>query len=270
LIRQEVALETNDTIKQKWFESLLKAKNNARPTDNLGPTVGEVSTEEAYDIQAMLVEDRLQKGEHIIGWKVGATSLSIMNQLKITEPILGCMTSGSYYPLLQGLKASDFCKLAVEGEIAFIMGKNLRGPGITKADTITATAGVMGAVELVDCRIKDWKPSLTEAVADNSLHAGIILGSSMKSIIGFDLSKEGVILRKNGGLLASACGVEALGDPVNVVTWLANKLSELGREIRKGEVILTGSLTEFFFVEPGDVVDVTFTSLGNIQFVVHK
>jgi 2-keto-4-pentenoate hydratase len=263
-------LETKDTIKHKWFERLRTASVETRPTDSLIATLGEISKEQAYDIQAMLVEERLQNGEHIIGWKVGATSVATMNQLNITEPILGCMTSASDYSLLKGVNASDFCKLAVEGEIAFIMGKNLRGPGVTKADTITATAGIMGAVELVDCRTKDWKPSIAEAIADNSLHAGIILGSSMKSIIGFDLSREGVILRKNGNLLASACGVEALGDPVNVVTWLANKLSEQGREIRKGEIILTGSLTQFYFVEPGDIIDITFTNLGNIQFAVRK
>jgi 2-keto-4-pentenoate hydratase len=248
----------------------MKARAARKPTDNLSAAIGELSIAEAYEIQNMLVDDLIVKGEHIIGWKIGATSHSIMRQLKINEPILGCMTSGSHYSALEPVKASDFCKLAVEGEIAFIMGKNLRGPGITKADTVAATAGVMAAVELVDCRTTDWKPTITEAIADNSLHAGIILGSFMKPLTGFDLRKEGVILRKNGHLLASACGVEALGDPVNVVTWLANKLPGLGREIRKGEVILTGSLTEFFFVEPGDVVDVAFSNLGDIQFVVSK
>lgn len=90
----------------------------------------------------------------------------------------------------------------------------------------------------------------------------------MKHISGFDLRHEGVVMCKNGHLLASACGVEALGNPVNVVTWLANKLSAFNREIQTGEIILTGSLTKFFFVEPGDVVDVSFSSLGSIQFPI--
>lgn len=32
--------------------------------------------------------------------------------------------------------------------------------------------------------------------------------------------------------------------------------------------VSTGSLTQFFFVEPGDAVDVSFSSLEAIQFVV--
>jgi 2-keto-4-pentenoate hydratase len=85
-----------------------------------------------------------------------------------------------------------------------------------------------------------------------------------------DLTHEGMILRKNGRLLASACGVEALGNPVNVVTWLANKLWELDQEIKKGEIILTGSLTPFYAVSPGDVFHVSFSNLGSVHFAVEE
>lgn len=75
-------------------------------------------------------------------------------------------------------------------------------------------------------------------------------------------------MRRNGQLLASACGVEALGDPLNVMVWLANKLGALGKELRAGTVVSTGSLTEYFFVEPGDVFDVSFSNLGQIHFSI--
>jgi 2-keto-4-pentenoate hydratase len=241
-----------------------------KPTDSLTSVIGELSVEQAYDVQAMLVENKVQNGEHVIGWKVGATSQAVMDQLKIDEPILGCITSGSDYSSLREIKASNFCKLAVEGEIAFVMQKSLRGPGITNSDVIMATSGIMGAVELVDSRVKDWRVSISEAIADNSLHAGVVLGPFMKPVAGFDLRQEGVVMRKNGRLLASACGVEALGNPVNVVTWLANKLTEFNREIKPGEIILTGSLTRFFFVEPSDVIDVSFSNLGSIHFPIRE
>ena len=265
---KEDPLGNKDKIKHNWCSSLRAAKEKAVPVDGLASRVGKLSMEEAYHVQDMLNEDRLQKGQKIIGWKVGATSQSVMRQLKIHEPIYGRMTSESHYSVLKKVCASDFCKLAVEGEIALILGKDLQGSGFTSADVISATTGVMGAVELVDCRTKGWKPSIEEAVADNSLHAGFILGPVMKPPTGFNLTREGVILRKNGQLLSSACGVEALGDPVGVVAWLANKLAESGRYIKNGEVVLTGSLTEFFFVEPQDTIDVSFSSLGSIQFSV--
>jgi len=263
-------LNNIESIKKRWCSALWKAYMEVKPVDSPASTIGELSVEQAYDVQAMLIENKICNGERIIGWKVGATSQAVMDQLQgeIGEPIFGCMTSKSCYPYLKGVKASDFCRLAIEGEIAFIMQRPLRGPGITNADVIMATSGVMASVELVDSRIKDWNASIPEIIADNSFHAGVILGPFTRPISALDLRHEGVVLSKNGRLLASACGCEALNNPVNVVTWLANKLSQFDREIQAGEVIMTGSLTKFFFVEPGDVVDVSYSNLGSIQFAI--
>lgn len=261
-------MESSYEIKRQWCNALLKAREEVAPADPLSSLSGDLTIDEAYEVQEMVVKERLEKGERVIGWKIGATSRAVMDQLAINEPILGCMTSESEYSFLQEVKASHFCKLAVEGEIAFIMGKALKDPGVTRTDVIQATAGIMGAVELVDCRIKDWQTTTSEAIADNALHAGIILGNVMKPLSGFDLIHEGIVLCRNGQLLASACGVEALGNPLNVVMWLANKLVEFGKGLNEGDVVSTGSLTTFFFVDPGDVIDVSFSNLGRIQFRV--
>jgi len=261
-------LENRDEIKRQWFNALLKATEEVRPIDSLSSAFEDLTMEEAYEVQEMVVKERLKKGERVIGWKIGATSRSVMDQLKINEPILGCMTTQSEHSFLHEVKASHFCRLAVEGEIAFVMGKPLKGPGITKTDVIQATAGIMGAVELVDCRIRDWQVTTPEAISDNAMHGGIILGPSMKSISGFDLIHEGIVMHRNGHLLASACGVEALGNPLNVVVWLANKLGVLGKELGAGAIVSTGSLTRFFFVDPGDVIDVSFSNLGRIHFSI--
>ena len=257
-----------DSIKQRWYKALWKAYREVKPIDSLTSEIGTLSVDDAYDVQAMLVEKKIGHGERVIGWKVGCTSRATMEQVKIDEPIIGCMTSGSDYSSLRDVKISHFCKLGVEGEIAFVMDKRLKGPGITNSDVIMATSGIMGAVELVDSRTRDWKVNVSEAIADNSLHAGVILGPFMRAISGFDLRHEGVVICKNGRLVASGCGVEALGNPVNVVTWLINRLSAFDREVKAGQIILTGSLTKFLFVEPGDVVDVSFSNLGSIQFSI--
>ncbi|MDZ7700169.1 MAG: fumarylacetoacetate hydrolase family protein [Deltaproteobacteria bacterium] len=261
-------MATQEMIRQNWYDRLAQALDDIEPTAPLAAGLGDLPIPEAYAVQDKLVQDRLLRGERIIGWKVGATSRQVMSQLGIHEPIYGCMTSGSDYGHLEEIPASKFCDLAVEGEIAFIMGQSLQGPGVVTADVVMATAAVMGAVELVDCRIKGWQPTLAEAVADNSLHAGVILGPVTRPLTDLDLTHEGVIMKKNARLLASACGVEALGYPVQVVTWLANKLAEMDKTIEEGQIVLTGSLTQYFHVMARDVVDVSFSDLGRIQFVV--
>ena len=263
-------MENKEETKRHWFKALLKAKKEQKAIGSPSAAFGTISLEDAYDVQDMQVKHMLENGEKIIGWKVGATSRAVMEQLEIQEPFLGCMTTQSEFSSLREIKASRFCKLAVEGEIALAMGKTLKGTGVTKTDVIQATAGIMGALEFVDCRITDWQVTTAEAIADNALHAGIVLGPTMKPISGFDLIHEVIAMRRNGQLLASACGVEALGDPLNVMVWLANKLGALGKELRAGAVVSTGSLTEYFFVEPGDVFDVSFSNLGQIHFTIGR
>jgi 2-keto-4-pentenoate hydratase len=261
-------MDEREILRKKWCERLTQAARRREPTDPLASSLGELSLPEAYAVQDMMIQERLRQGERVIGWKVGATSRGVMDQLDIDEPICGCITGGSDDSNQEEISASDFCQLAVEGEIALLMGRALRGPGVVNSDVIMATMAVMGAVELVDCRIKGWQPTLAEAVADNSLHAGVLLGPVSRPLHGLDLPHEGVVMKKDARLLASACGVEALGHPIQVVTWLANKLAELDKEIEKGQIVLTGSLTQYFYVVPGDVVDVSFSTLGRIQFRV--
>ncbi len=262
--------ENSETIQHLWYEGLRESYESAIPTTSLAETAGELSIDEAYHVQELLIADRIERGERIIGWKIGATSRSVMEQLGISEPILGCMTTGSEYSPLREVKASSFCKLAVEAEIAIVIGRDIEGPGVTTADVLRATEGVLGAVELVDCRIKDWQMTREEAIADNALHGGIILGSVMRSPKDMDLSMEGVALTKNGNLLASACGIEVLGNPLNVVVWLANKFASRDKILKEGDIVSTGSLTKFFFLQPGDVIDVRFAHLGSIGFSLGK
>ncbi|CAB5160616.1 hypothetical protein D3OALGA1CA_5034 [Olavius algarvensis associated proteobacterium Delta 3] len=255
-------------VQKEWFESLLSAHQKIAPVASLESTCGAITVDEAYAVQRMMIEERCKAGERIVGWKVGATSQAVMEQLGINEPVYGRMTSSSLHSPDVPAKVSDFCRMAIEGEIAFVMGRDLRGPGISPADVLTATAGIMGAVELVDCRINGWKPTVAEIIADNALHAGVILGPIQVPAAGLDLQGEGVALKKNGRLLARAHGTEALGNPSHVVTWLVNTLANFGHEIRGGDIILTGSLTKYFFVSPGDTVDVSFSNLGEIHFIV--
>jgi 2-keto-4-pentenoate hydratase len=263
-------LGKDEDKKKVWCDALWDAVNGATSVDTSNLGLKELSVDEAYAVQSMVAERRIRNGERIIWWKVGATSQAVLNQFKgvTDEPILGCMTSNSIHTNVTGIKASEFCTLGFEGEIAFVMEKPLRGPGVTSADVLRATFGVTASTELIDFRVKSRDGNIAAVIADNSGHAGIILGPVVKPVTGLDLRLEGVMVTKNGILLGSACGCEALGNPINVVTWLANKLAQFDRGLEAGDIITTGSLTRYFLVEPGDTIDVSYTNLGSIQFRV--
>ena len=260
-----------DTRIASWVKALSQAYRTLKPIDSLSATFGDLSEEEAYEVQLRLLEERVKRGERLIGWKVGATNPVVQRSypFPVTEPTFGWMTDRGDYSGKDEISRSAFCNLRLEGEIDFVLNSPLKGPGVTNADVILATYGVMGAVELVGGRLKERK-ALADLVADNSSHAGIILGPFIKPIVNFDLRRESVIIYKNGHIEASGCGCEVLGDPVNVVRWLANKLAQFGRELAVGSIISTGSLTKVISLEPDDVMNISFATLGDIQFEVTK
>ena len=65
--------------------------------------------------------------------------------------------------------------------------------------------------------------------------------------------------------MATGRGDAVLGNPLNSVIWLARKLTEFGRGIEAGEIIMSGSFTRQFPIAAGDRVAVDFAGVGTVQ-----
>ncbi len=256
---------------ESWAQAIFEAQRDhfqiPAPTSEFGP----LSVDQAYEVQARVVALRVEAGERQVGWKVGATSFAILEQFKdmIDGPSYGALMSATTFSDPEYVRAGDFFTIGLEPEIGVVLDKPLRGPGVTNVDVLGAAAGVVAAVEILDGRIEpDSGGGLSDGTADNACHGASVLGTLMRPARGFDFIHEGAVARNNGRLFASACGAEALGNPLSVVSWLANELAKHGRQIEAGQVISTGSLTKVLPAEAGDVIEMSFSNLGSIRFAI--
>src|SRR2546428_2409451 len=115
-----------------------------------------------------------------------------------------------------------------EPEIAFVLDKPLRGPGVNVAQVLAATRYVTPAFEIIDSRIKEWKFKYQDTVADNGSSARFVLGSEQRPVDEVDLRLVGMVFKKNGEDIGNSAGAAALGNPAAAVAWLANALAEYG------------------------------------------
>jgi len=69
----------------------------------------------------------------------------------------------------------------------------------------------------------------------------------------------------DGNLREEGIGARALGHPIIVLQWLANKQSQTGRGLLAGEIISTGTCTGLLDVAPGDFVVADFGMLGQVE-----
>ena len=152
-----------------------------------------------------------------------------------------------------------------EGEIAFVLAKELKGPGVTPEDVLAATAYVQPCFEIVDSRIRDWKITISDTVADNASSGVFLVGADRVDPRKVDFVTCGMVVWKNGEVISTGAGAAAVGTPVGCVAWLANTLGSRGIPLEAGEVILSGSLVPLEPVRAGDEMEVRIAGIGSAR-----
>jgi len=256
---------TIETLGDELYDALL----GCRTVEPLTGRYPDITIEDAYAIQQRLTQRRLAAGQRIIGKKIGVTSQAVMNMLGVDQPDFGMLTDTMVYDEGQAIPASALIQPKAEGEIAFLLKRDLQGPGVTAAEVLAATEAVMACFEIVDSRIRDWKIRIQDTVADNASCGVFVLGDRLVDPRAVDLTTCGMVLEKNGEIVVTGAGAATMGSPLTAVAWLANTLGRMGVPLKAGEVILSGALGAMVPVTRGDNLRVTIGGIGScsVRFV---
>ena len=256
---------TKNALGDELFDALCTRRTVA-PLTERHPRI---MIDDAYWISRRLLERRLKSGEALIGKKIGVTSKAVQNMLDVHQPDFGYLTDKMRYASGAEMPISrELIQPRAEGEIAFVLKSDLRGPNVTPEDALAATEGVMPCFEIVDSRIRDWKIRIQDTIADNASSGLFVLGD-MVACAGVDFVGCKIAVEKNGRFLSEGQGSAALGSPLICVAWLANTLGAYGISLHAGEVILSGSLVPLEPVGAGDVMKLRIEGIGSaaVRFV---
>lgn len=245
----------------KKAEMLKEAEETKRPIARFA----NLTVDEAYQIQLDQIQAKVKNGATIVGKKIGLTSKAMQEMFRVNEPDYGHLLDCMMYPDGASISLSSFIQPKVEFEMAFVLKKDLSGPGVTLLDVIDATEYIVPAIEIIDSRIKDWDITFENTVADNGSSAGAVIGINPIPIDKVDVTKTGMVVYRNGAYLDAASSGAVMGNPARAVQWLANALSRYDISLYKGEIILSGALTKAVQVEKGDRFTVIFDHLGTVS-----
>jgi 2-keto-4-pentenoate hydratase len=213
------------------------------------------TAEQAYATQRAWAQLRADAGEVTVGHKIGLTSPGMRAQMGVDEPDYGDLWASRQTPARDGeaiVPTAPFIQPRVEGELAFLLDRDLDGGAVTEADVHAATAGIAPALEVVDSRIVDWRIALVDTIADNASYGGFTHGAWSRRLLDVDLAALAMTVRRNGEPVVRETGAAVLGSPLTAVAWLANKLGGFGRPLRAGDIVLSGSFGPAVDVRPGD------------------
>ncbi|BBD76320.1 2-oxopent-4-enoate hydratase [Hydrogenophilus thermoluteolus] len=253
------------TLGDELYEALMQGK----VVESLTDRYPEITITDAYAIQQRMNARRVEQGERIIGKKIGVTSQAVMKMLGVDQPDFGMLTDAMVYNEGEAVPFDRLIQPKAEGEIAFLLKRDLTGPGITAADVLAATEAVLACFEIVDSRIRDWKIKIQDTVADNASCGVFVLGDRLVDPRAVDLYTCGMVLEKNGEVVVTGSGAATMGSPLTAVAWLANTLGAMGVTLKAGEVILSGALGAMVPVARGDNLRVTIGGIGgcSVRFV---
>jgi 2-keto-4-pentenoate hydratase len=249
-------------------DSLLEMRLKQRRVAALPADVVPRSLAEGYQVQQMLVRKLLDRaGSRPIGYKIACTSELAQKALGVDAPFFGVLMTHSTHPSGATLRGSDFVVRCAEAEFGFEMAADVpAGKSYTAESIKEFIAFAMPSIEIVDHRYDDWKtvgaPSL---LADNAIHGAWIAGEPYAKWRGIDFAKHPTALVVNGTKTFPGSGAAVLGNPLNVVAWLANELPKFGCVLSRGDRITTGLTTDVYLASAGDHLAADFGVMGKAE-----
>lgn len=248
-------------------DHLLELRHTQRPVAALPADVVPQSLDEGYRVQEQLVRQLLDRGGgKPIGYKIACTSELAQRALGVDGPFFGVLMSHTTHKSPAKVPAADFVVRCAEAEFGFQMAADVP-PDTYTADSIRDFIGtVIPSIEIVDHRYHDWKtvgaPSL---LADNAIHGCWVEGEPVADWRDIDFATHPTALVVNRSKTFPGSGAAVLGNPLNVVAWLATQLPRFGRKLSKGDKITTGLTTDVYLANPGDHLAADFGRLGRVE-----
>jgi 2-keto-4-pentenoate hydratase len=255
---------SEDIIRQ-ISQELYRAEKERKPVAPLTERHPGLEIDDAYRIQLGVVEMKKADGSKVVGKKIGLTSKAMQKMLNVDQPDYGHIFGNTVIEDGASFPVKELIQPKIEPEVAFILDRDLKGPGVTAMQVMLATRFVVPALEIIDSRVEGWRIKLADTIADNASSARVVLGGPPKAIDQVDLRLIGMVMEKNGEVAQTGAGAAVLGHPANAVAWLANAIGRFGVTLSAGEVVMPGAISGAVDVAAGDTVRASFHGLGTVS-----
>ncbi len=260
-----------DTIDELARE-LYAARKSRTPVRHFSKRFPQMTVNDGYAVQRAWVALEVKDGRTVKGRKIGLTSRAMQQASQIDEPDFAPLMDDMFFAQGTDIPISRFIAPRVEVELAFILGKPLKGPGATLFDVLSATEYVTPAIEIIDARIEQFDREtkvmrkVFDTISDFAANAGIVLGGRPVRPTEVDLRWVGALLYKNGVIEETGLAAAVLNHPANGVAWLANKIAPFDEQLNAGDLVLAGSFTRPTTAQAGDNFHVDYGPLGSVAF----
>ncbi len=221
------------------------------------------SLEEAYQIQRLSIEQRLNRGEEIVGYKLGFTSYAKMEQMGVHDLIWGILTNSMHLMPADQVNINRWIHPRAEPEVAFQVKKDIDRP-ISIEEVPDYIDKMTVGLEIIDSRYKDFKFTLEDVVADNCSSTGFVLGEWQD--LQYPFSALDINLQIDNQIVESGSSSAILNNPLQSIVELSRLASASGLTVKSGQIILAGAATAAVYLKPHQQVTAKLENYGEVCF----
>ena len=222
-----------------------------------------ISNEEAILIQSNVARLRQKRGEEIIGYKIGCVSKDTQKKMGFTQPACGYLWKNELHNNGVILNKKDYTNPAMEAEFGVILNRDIK-PDLASFDYILQSIeGIYPLIEIHNLVFYGNEPYGAELLANNAIHAGVVLGSETKlpqDKIETDLK----LIYDKGGIDTWVNKIWPL-DMLSEIEWLVKERAKTNNYLKKGDLILTGAYGFPVPINEKKLVEVTSSAFGDVK-----
>ncbi len=250
-----------------WAAYLLAGVDERRELQAITTHVADLGIDDAYAIQAALLELQLGRGDTLAGAKLGLTSVAKQEQMGVSEPVYGWVPASSVLGADGIVALEELIHPRCEPEIVFVLAEDVAGPGVTADDVLDATDMIVGGIEVIDSRYQAFSFTLPDVIADNTSAARVAIGRSGIGPRDADLTTLGCVFEVDGTITGTATGAALLGDPAACVAMLANHVGKHGLTLQAGWIVMAGATTDARPIGPGTIATARYSHLDSVTVI---
>jgi 2-keto-4-pentenoate hydratase len=232
--------------------------------NNTGQPISALSIDESYSVQDLVAKKRIDRGEKVVGYKVGCTSSSIQSQFGLDEPIFGRLFQPHIFEDSRVLDQNDYVNCAVEPEMVIKICKDLEGETLPDSVLIDAIEYISPGIEIHNYKFWNAPPTLQELISSNGIHAGLVIGNTKISPENFSFKQESFMVYKDDKLIEKGDASEIMGGPLNSLRWLIGKLTSRKKKLKSGSIVIPGSPVKLINIDQDTKLTVIIENVGKV------
>ena len=224
-----------------------------------------ISNEDALIVQSKVARLREKRGEEIIGYKIGCVSKDTQKKMGFTQPALGYLWKSELYASGIELNKKDYTNPAMEAEFGVILNRDIN-PELSSFDYILESIeGIYPLIEIHNLIFYGNEPHGAELLANNAIHAGVVLGSKTK--LPLDKTETDLKLIYDKEVMDTWTNKIWPNDMLSELEWLVRERAKNDNYLKKGDLILTGAYGFPVPINDKKLVEVTSSAFGEVKAI---